>query len=189
MDVDVSHIHYLNGSAQNRPHSIDRLTFKINVDTNITLNQKSDLPRLVLHFRKMRFFSKKRHVMAPLITARSRITAINSNNNDTKMAVAVPQSLGGPTFNSKAIVPRPEKLIIIVAWRIFPAYANTYERGVCIAIRVAAATARPPRNSLEHTSPFQVNQPNTIPRALSTPLSTFSNQGERRIHSAYTRSD
>ena len=101
------------------------------------------------------------------------------------MAVAVPQSLGGPTFNSKAIVPRPEKLIIIVAWRIFPAYANTYERGVCIAIRVAAATARPPRNSLEHTSPFQVNQPNTIPRALST----FSNQGERRIHSAYTRSD
>lgn len=78
----------------------------------------------------------------------------------------------------RSYVPRPEKLIIIVASRIFPAYANTYERGVCIAIRVAAATARPPRNSLEHTSPFRVNQPNTIPRGLSTPLSRTRERGD-----------
>lgn len=78
----------------------------------------------------------------------------------------------------RSYVPRPEKLIIIVASRIFPAYANTYERGVCIAIRVAAATARPPRNSLEHTSPFRVNQPSTIPRGLSTPLSRTRERGD-----------
>lgn len=77
----------------------------------------------------------------------------------------------------RSYVPRPEKLIIIVASRIFPAYANTYERGVCIAIRVAAATARPPRNSLD-TSPFRVNQPSTIPRGLSTPLSRTRERGD-----------